>query len=96
MNDIIDTNDCFGEYIEGHEECIECEDKDVCNEITLGYASDWWYLLPLFLGLVGGILASIIVVNIHIRNKNKVTKLMLVGIFISLMHVSNTFGVYGS
>lgn len=90
MTECVHVEDCFGEYEYKHEECIECDCKNECNQLTPGYASDWWYLLPLFIGIVGGILASIVVVNIHIRNKNKVTKLMLVGIFISFMHVGNS------
>jgi len=90
--DITTEDNCFGEYEEKHEECIECDYKNECDKMTPGYASNWWYLLPICFGLIGGVVASIIVSHKHKRNNKNIPILILVGIFFSCVRFVGLFG----
>ena len=52
--------------------------------------SNWWYIVPILFGFVGGIIAFFAIKG---NDKDKALNMVFVGILITAIHVLTNFGV---
>lgn len=52
--------------------------------------SNWWYILPIFFGFIGGIITFLAIKN---SDKDKAVNALLLGVGITILHVLLNVGV---
>jgi len=67
-----------------------CPKCGVEQPLIPGKVSNWWYLPPIFLGIIGGLVAWI--VNKDVDPK-KAKKLLIIGIVLAIVHIIAYFGI---
>lgn len=67
-----------------------CPKCGVEQPLVPGKVSNWWYLCPLFLGIIGGLVAWVVNKDI---NPKKAKKLLIIGILIPIVWIIAYFGI---
>lgn len=70
-----------------------CPKCGVEQPIIPGKVSNWWYLVPIFLGIIGGLIAWVVNKDV---NPKKAKKLLIIGIVIPIVWIIGYFGIMGS
>ena len=70
-----------------------CPKCGVEQSIIPEKVSNWWYLPPIFLGAIGGLVAWVVNKDV---NPKKARKLLIIGIFLPIVYIVAYFGIMAS
>lgn len=70
-----------------------CPKCGVEQPIIPGKVSNWWYLSPLFLGIIGGLIAWVVNKDV---NPKKAKKLLIIGMVMPIVLIIAYFGIIAS